>query len=509
MTGRVAQAVVDEELVSRDGYKFRLGEARWELSKDIRVYVSTIIPLLSPELYLAFRRVLAFYAVTCSATYSKILLYRCKVYLEVTSGQQPFSVESLISYRSMLDVKEEWHLASVRTFIRQWHAMGYLGISDEVIQLLGKWRLKASERGYAVQSMCPESGPLTDIEMQGVAEAITTSFGEERLALMDTALTLTAVLTGRRPGQITALKIKDLINQTGNSGIDRFFINFPRAKQRSQGWRSSFSKFPINEDLWLVLKQQAAASQREFEYMIGESVSAKLVPELPLFPNLRVLDPNEGLEEQLKRDYLHLRTASITNVMHRVSEAINVTSERTGMPIHLFFYRFRYTLGTNLAREGRREYVIAEALDHSDTQHVGVYVKNIPDIVKHINKAVALRLGPIAQAFQGVLIASERDAIRGNDPASRITNGAQAVGTCGSYGFCGALAPIACYTCNNFQPWLDGPHEALLDGLIKERETVFEQTGDLKIAAVNDRLILAVSDVVNRCKAMREDDEDV
>ena len=121
--------------------------------------------------------------------------------------------------------------------------MGYLGISDEVIQLLGKWRLKASERGYAVQSMCPESGPLTDIDMQGVAEAITTSFGEERLALMDTALTLTAVLTGRRPGQITALKIKDLINQTGNSGIDRFFINFPRAKQRSQGWRSSFCGF--------------------------------------------------------------------------------------------------------------------------------------------------------------------------------------------------------------------------------------------------------------------------
>ena len=81
MTGRVAQAVVDEELVSRDGYKFRLGDARWELSKDIRVSVSTIIPLLSPELYFAFRHVFAFYAVTCSATYSKILLYRCKVYL--------------------------------------------------------------------------------------------------------------------------------------------------------------------------------------------------------------------------------------------------------------------------------------------------------------------------------------------------------------------------------------------------------------------------------------------
>ncbi len=102
-----------------------------------------------------------------------------------------------------------------------------------------------------------------------------------------------------------------------------------------------------------------------------------------------------------------------------------------------------------------------------------------------------------------MLIASERDAIRGDDPSSRITNGAQGVGTCGSYGFCGALAPIACYTCNNFQPWLDGPHEAVLDGLINERDSVFEQTGDLKIASVNDRLILAVSDVVSRCKSLK------
>lgn len=237
--------------------------------------------------------------------------------------------------------------------------------------------------------------------------------------------------------------------------------------------------------------------------MVGESVAAQLVSELPLFPNLSVLDPSAGLEEQLTMDYLHMRTANLGGVMLRVSDATNVISERTGLPINLTPYRFRYTLGTNLAREGKREYVIAEALDHSDTQHVGVYVKNIPDIVKHINKAVALRLGPIAQAFQGVLIVSESDAIRGNDPSSRITNGAQGVGTCGNYGFCGALAPIACYTCNNFQPWLDGPHETVLDGLINERDSVFEQTGDLKIASVNDRLILAVSDVVSRCKSLK------
>lgn len=189
--------------------------------------------------------------------------------------------------------------------------------------------------------------------------------------------------------------------------------------------------------------------------------------------------------------------------MLRVAKTIAVISERTGAPVTLNPTRFRYTLGTNLAREGRGEYIIAEALDHSDIQNAGVYVKNIPDIVERIDKAVALQLAPYAQAFRGVLVSSESEALRGGDPSSRISTGRNNVGTCGSYGFCGALAPVACYTCTHFQPWLDGPHEEVLTGLIEERDRVRDNCGDLRIASTNDRLILAVGDVVNRCKAAK------
>jgi len=202
---------------------------------------------------------------------------------------------------------------------------------------------------------------------------------------------------------------------------------------------------------------------------------------------------------------LHARLDAINYTMMRVKDTISVISERTGAITNINPYRFRYTLGTNLAREGRGEYVIAEALDHSDTQNVGVYVKNIPEIVARIDKAVALQLAPLAQAFQGLLVVDETTAGRGGDRSSRICSAGGNVGSCGSYGFCGALAPVACYTCSHFQPWLDGPHELVLDELIRERDSVYEDTGDLKIASVNDRLILAVSDVVNRCNAMKSD----
>ncbi|MEB3734044.1 hypothetical protein ULF88_07740 [Halopseudomonas pachastrellae] len=137
-------------------------------------------------------------------------------------------------------------------------------------------------------------------------------------------------------------------------------------------------------------------------------------------------------------------------------------------------------------------YVIAAALDHSDTQNAGVYVKSLPDIVGRIDRAVAMELAPYAQAFKGLVIPSEKHALRGGDPSSRVSNGSEKLGNCGSYGFCGALAPVACYTCPHFQPWVDGPHEEVLDGLIAERERVKQLTGDMTIASANDRLIYAV-----------------
>jgi hypothetical protein len=75
------------------------------------------------------------------------------------------------------------------------------------------------------------------------------------------------------------------------------------------------------------------------------------------------------------------------------------------------------------------------------------------------------------------------------------------MGKCGLKSFCGFNAPIACYTCKSFKAWLDGPHEAVLHHLIKERERLLETSGK-RIASVNDRTILAVAAVIQRCAEM-------
>ncbi|WP_095067802.1 site-specific integrase [Pseudomonas sp. Irchel 3A18] len=484
---------------TRDGYEVDFNAPSWKLSKDVSVRISNASQFLTDQMYESFREVLAFYAKGNSPEYVESLSYRCVHYFRAMSALPLFSVESLISYRALLGRKGEPGLAVLRTFIRKWASLGYDGIPPETIRLLDKWTLSGGDRGNPIRSMCPERGPLTDIEMDAVLTGAIDAYEAGKLSLSVMSLAMTVMVTGRRPAQITALKIGDLQSRSG-----KYFLNVPRAKQRNEGgWRRTFKQVPIVEDLWLLVQKQADLVCREFEMLAP--VPSELSVKLPLFPNYAAFNQTEEIAAQLDSDRLHMRVGMLQEIMIKVSERISVNSERTGAPILINAYRFRYTLGTNLGREGKGEYVIAEALDHTDTQHTGVYVKNLPEIVERIDRAVAYQLAPIAQAFQGVVIKTELLARRGDDPSSRISNGTENVGSCGSYGFCGALAPVACYTCSHFQPWLDGPHEGVLEHLLQEQARVLELTGDRKVASVNDRLILAVTDVVIRCKSMKDE----
>tara|TARA_B100000749_G_C18446858_1_gene474629 strand:+ start:221 stop:1765 length:1545 start_codon:yes stop_codon:yes gene_type:complete len=488
----------DGTFLSRDGYIVDFLGDRWRLNKDTDLPVGKLCKIFPGDSH-ALRLVLAFFAKHSSSHHVQNLMWRFLHYVKALDGAEPFSTESILSYRASLPKSRGWYLSPVRILISKWARLGYAGVPPETLKLLDSITIKGNEKGRSVQSQNPEDGPLTAVEMQGITEATNYLFANDMLSLADTALFMVVAMSGRRPAQVAALKLKDLV-----ASGDKRFIRFPRAKQRHMGWRSSFSKYAIVEDLWLLLNAQAQAVKTRFLIELNDqTVSRQMLEELPLFPNPKE-DLSLALDPQvLISDRLHMPTASVGSSIVKTGRQLNVFSERTGQPLRLSSTRFRYTLGTNLAKEGMGVYVIAAALDHSDTQNAGVYVKSLPDIVGRIDRAVAMELAPYAQAFKGLVIPSEKHALRGGDPSSRVSNGSEKLGNCGSYGFCGALAPVACYTCPHFQPWVDGPHEEVLDGLIAERERVKQLTGDMTIASANDRLIYAVGEVIHRCRVAK------
>jgi integrase len=489
------------------GYWFAEDDSIWQLDKNVKVNVGQVRDLLSAESRYGFTSTLAHYASTMSSNHTANMSKELYAMLDTVTSSS-IDVTTLINYRATLTRWTEHRLGSVRGFLYKWHDLGYPGISDDVVDQLDLWSLKGNIKGDAVKRDDPTQGPLTDNELLAFNEGAVRAFEKDLISMTDLAMALLTSNTGRRPIQVTHIKIGDLKGNCKNKKAEpMYLISIPKAKQRDGGFRGSFKIFAMTLELWAVLNAQQKQSVKLVESTLGYELQEGDRLMLPLFPDLPAFEGVTSvtqLRQLLETDRLHLKAKTITETLRRVVVLGNIHSERTNKLLDIVARRFRYTVGTRAAREGFGPMIIAELLDHSDIQNVEVYVKNIPEHAEPLD-LMQPQLARWAQSFQGVLVDNEQDALRGNDLTSCIRDRGNGIGTCGSYGFCGAGVPVPCYTCMHFQPWLDGPHEIVYAELLATRERIFNITGDETVAAANDRSMLAVLQVIQMCHARREE----
>ena len=454
---------------------------------------------LSETLLTSLKSALVWYAENRSADHLANLFVRMEHlqrFLQATSTTTTTSISSidLINYRHSLKEAQQPYMANLAGLLKKWHALGLLGVTEDAVRFLEQVRLKGTKSGAAVLTMDPWNGPFTDIELGGIQAALKEAYADRRLDQGAYLLAWLFMLLGQRSVQYAALKVCDASVGRSEDGAAVYILQVPRAKQRDAKLRTQFKERLIIPEVGELLINHAARVKRQFARQLPDPSQAPLFPtpgKGKIAPGFEFHRTSDSLSEWLKGALGHL----------------NVRSERTGEPLHITPVRFRRTVATRAATEGYGELIIAELLDHSDILNVGIYVQATPAIVERIDRAIALSMAPLAQAFAGVLIKDDSEATRREDPASRIVDpridaSLKPMGSCGQYDFCALAAPIACYTCRNFQPWLDGPHEAMLAYLLAKREQFLAST-DARIASVNDRTILAVAEVIRRCEEAR------
>lgn len=491
---------------SKAGYSFDVAEAHWQLDKDVTVSIGLAAEL--PEaIQLSFRLVLQRYAEELSAHHAYNMAEGFKRFLRDTSAQGVTS-KDLLNWRAALGEEGQWRLGSLRGFLLAWYEYGFDGISEETAELLRSWRLKGNERGVAVITSCPETGPYTDLEMAALLNWANSAATRREISLTEYAYFLTLAMTARRTVQLAALRGKDLRGEPKEGAA--LFLNLPRAKQRNLKFRGQFRSLPIIEDLFLVLDVLHRRAVEGLQASIGMKLDDDLQKEVPIFINEDVAAEVGSIDELTelllgsRPDALHATTDSLRSALLRCARANTARSERTGEFIRLSATRFRHTRGTKLRREGFGAFVIAELLDHSDIQNVRVYTENTANEVAIIDEFIGPQLAPFAQACLGKLVLSERHAVRGDDPRSRVANDrSNGVGTCGNYGFC-AAGYRACYTCIHFQPWAYGPHQEVLSDLYVEKNRVRNAGCSELVVSANDQLILAVEHCVGLCSEFQE-----
>jgi hypothetical protein len=487
---------------TRSGIDFSPREEIWAFRDGVtgvHINFESLIPLVSTQMLVSFKLALIWLfqnraSGTCIAVYSTFLHFLRSMPTTEMPLAEVSSID-IINYRAQLSGPQINRLRTLSGLLRRWHSMKIVGVNDDVILLLESLRLKSHPAGEAVRTMCPIDGPLSQIEDESFQDGLNAAYAMGTLRDDEFFATWITRALGHRPCQSAALKVCDLVVVTHEDQSVEYTIRIPRAKQRDRIHpRESFKVRPLISQIGATLNDYVQRVRVQFSATLDDPSEA------PMFPRS---DPvgSPGYE-------YHRTGNEMSSLIVKSINKLQAWSERTGAPLHVFPTRLRRTVGTRAAQEGHSELVIAEILDHSNIASAAYYVEAVPEIAARIDAAVAKTLGPIALAFQGIApdcVASESDPLHGQIIDLRIDQTGASMGGCHGNGNCSFAAPVACYTCRSFKPWIDGPHLAVLEHLLGRRERQLE-SGDQRIASVNDRSILAVAEVINLCAQQLEGD---
>lgn len=499
-----------DSFVSFKGYQCNKSDQKWILDINKTMDIHRIRNFELPT-QLDIINTLVYFCRFSSSSHAVNMCEYVGKYWEITKNSN-FTLEGILNFKNYYSSKkEEYKVAMLRVFLKKLYNLGYTSIDDEIYDLLDSWRLSGNEKGVAVLSLDPDEGPFSHFEFQTIITRTNEYLADNKLSLYDAALIRVFCATGRRPIQIASLKIKDLyVSDKYNfkDGKSIHVLNIPKAKIRgSSGFRFAFNEVGIRENIAQILFEHIKTLKQKIGFAIKRELSSEEFAELPLFYDLEELlkfdwDNREEILKVLTQEIAHLPTNELTYFLKKAVKKLGVRSRETGKPIYITAYRFRYTLGTNAARQKAGVNVIAKLLDHHDTQNAHCYVQSIPEHAQQISSLMDESLRKYADAFQGKIVSDEAEAKIQVQDANRISCVEQDcdVGSCGTHHYCNDHAPIACYLCNKFMPWAKAPHYLILNQLIKEREDLIAMGCSLEIAAVNDRVIIAVQQVIEACK---------
>lgn len=458
---------------------------------------------------LSFQRIEEHLTGTLVDTYKKVLIWEIENHSPkyVISIHQSFLRLIEIAYArrksvnciravDLLNVKDKINktqFSKLASLIRRWSKMGYPFV-DDAARLLDTLTVGSTPKGVAVLTMDPEIGPFTEIEVLAIQAAVDDAYINKKIDDHAYCMVWLFLALGLRPIQMAAMKVCDVVMEQAEDGFCRINVMVPRAKQGLERPRMQFKKRQLVKEIGEPIYEYAQRVQSEFASKMPDPCDA------PLFPAEVNVEAPAGFK-------FHRTSAGLATYLSKELAKLKIYSERTRQQMNIKPIRFRRTIGTRAAQEGHGELVIAELLDHTDTQNVGVYVAAVPEISARIDRAVAFELAPLARAFKGRIVRNEAEADRGADPRSRVLDlridqSGQVMGSCGQYAECHFAAPIACYTCRSFQPWVDGPHEAVLTFLLERRTRLLLR--DERMASIHDHSILAVAQVIQSCTAMKE-----
>lgn len=361
------------------------------LNEFIKTDITRLLSSIDSDLQEGMIETLSYYAENFSTNYTKNI-FQSLVYLSKNLKCKKVTAEFVWALLGILNERNHSHFINLKSFFVKWYELGLFGVDEKAYSLLIQIRRKGKPAGEVVASMDPVKGPFTDTELQNISKMAKIAMEKGTFDKQYYLIIQLLITTGRRITQILKLRIMDLYEDNGIK-----YLNIPRIKQRVNS-KEVYRKMEIGKELW---EQLVSLKEENIRFIKNEVFATDISNDYanaPLFIYKKNLI-KIGFREPIYDMAFNKKT--VTNALNKFAIDNNVISERTNQVIKINPSRFRYTFATKLACMGLSVEEIAEALDHSSTNCVHIYVKNLPGHVEIIDKAVTSFLIDIADVFMG------------------------------------------------------------------------------------------------------------
>ncbi len=361
----------------------------------------------------------------------------------------------------------------LRSFYRWGVARQLPGFSSSLLLTLESIKAAGNLKGHHVRFRDPVNGPFSPNEKRLIKKALDATKGTPE----DRCVVMLHYELGVNPAVIPRLKNGDLIRYEVNTSVF-YHLDVPRVKKRTT---------------------ERETKRRPISTTLGE-----------LLGSLMQGDSNALLYHWLS---FNAPQDSIFRAMHRFAEAADLLSSQTKKRLKLIPRRFRYTLATHMAEEGASNLHIAEILDHTDLQNVGVYTETTSLITEPVAQATDKLLTPLVQRFLGNIVEPAHLQAFNGSP-NRVIPGVTShiphiplnvggVGMCGRDlrrdGLCKLFPPLSCYLCPSFAALNNGPHQTMLQSLEAYLQD-HQDSLDTRILRQLEEVLAAIGEVVAQIK---------
>jgi integrase len=402
------------------------------------------------------------------------------------------TLDMLQAFALSLDERHRHQLNFVKMLGRALaiHGNSEHAIETQALYWLERQKSVSNPKGEAALTMDPLKGPLLMSEDRVLMRSLHAAFEENQLPKHIYLKILLFRLSAMRPAQMADLKCKDL---TFREGV--YSLAFPQVKKRGEGWRESF-------EIWTLLPEVGALLEGFIREQQAKWAHLGMGGELPLFMNDRNKDPlrtYHPVGDCLVRELPHF-LSNLKTLDPITRKVVKVRSPRTGEPFRVNMRRFRMSIATWALMRGGTLLEVAQILGHSVVSpSLNSYAAIDVALLEDMDRKMAVSENQTAGYFRGEFCSGS--GIGGALYPESF--GGLAVGRCKS--ICEQRKPFACYTCNQFQALMEGPHEQVLKDLISECEQVTTSGGTFQVDT-HDQTIRAVNQVIAmRNEKLRKD----